>query len=173
MIDKKQIANAIEDALKELKKDKHLFLVDANERTLTHRLAIYLEEKIKKLESGWDVDCEYNRDVTSTKKPYTKKLKLCAPPDYNDGPPYEDENATTVFPDIIVHKRGKSGYKDGNLLVIEVKKSTSRVSDEYDKKCKLPAYLKELHYAYAYYILLETGNKCDWKLELIDHKNST
>jgi hypothetical protein len=30
---------------------------DLGERTLTHRLAVHLEQEF----SGWDVDCDYNR----------------------------------------------------------------------------------------------------------------
>ena len=37
--------------------DRLLFELDANERTLTHRLALYLDSEF----AGWNVDCEYNR----------------------------------------------------------------------------------------------------------------
>lgn len=170
MVTQEQIEQAIKGALQKLVyEDRYLFEVDANERTLTHRMAIYLEEKIREVQGGWNVDCEYNRDVTSRKEPYSKKLWLADDPpprDYDDAP-YADENATTVFPDIIIHKRGKSGDEEGNLVVIEVKKSTSLVGNGYDKERKLPAYLKYLRYKYAYFVTLHTKNKCDCSFELI------
>lgn len=157
MINEEQIKAAIDKALADLvEKDTYLLKMDANERSITHRLAIYLEEVISNIEAGWHVDCEYNRDVASEDTPYSKKLLLdgpTLPSGYNH---YEDENATTVFPDIIVHKRGKSGSQDGNLAVIEVKKDTSSVGPDHDINKKLPAYHKQLGYKYAFHILIPT-----------------
>lgn len=58
----------------------------------------------------FDVDCEYNRDGVAPKK--IGHLGL-----YPDD---DDTEAETVFPDIIVHRRGT----EQNYLVIEAKKST-------------------------------------------------
>lgn len=44
--------------LRLLAEDAYLFEADANERSISHRLALYLEEEFP----GWNVDCEYNRD---------------------------------------------------------------------------------------------------------------
>ncbi|MGH6703233.1 MAG: hypothetical protein ACREC2_05565, partial [Bradyrhizobium sp.] len=38
-------------------RETHLLEKDLGERTLTHRLAVYLESQF----GGWDVDCDYNR----------------------------------------------------------------------------------------------------------------
>ena len=38
--------------------DAYLLRIDGNERSITHRLAMYLQDEFE----GWDVDCEYNRD---------------------------------------------------------------------------------------------------------------
>jgi hypothetical protein len=38
-------------------RDTHLLDKDLGERTLTHRVAVYLESRF----TGWDVDCDYNR----------------------------------------------------------------------------------------------------------------
>jgi hypothetical protein len=169
MLTGKQIKKAVKETLERLiKEDEYLFTIDANERALTHRMAIYLEEKIRLIEADWNVDCEYNRDVTSQKEPYSKKLELTdlPLPDYTNGP-YEDENATTVFPDVIVHKRGKNGANEGNLLVIEVKKSTSTVSEKFDKEKKLPAYLKHFYYKYACFVMLNTKTDIGYQYEFI------
>ncbi len=173
MLTQEETQLAIELAIQKLMdKDSYLFEVDVNERTLTHRMAIYLEEEISKMEAGWNVDCEYNRDVTSPKEPYSKRLRLHDdPPPRDYVTPHEDENAITVFPDIIVHIRGRSGEEHANLVVIEVKKTTSSVGSAYDKEKKLPAYLKYLKYKYAYFVTLHTQNECDYTVELIGQQD--
>ena len=98
-------------------KDKALIQVDANERSLSHKLAMYLQEQFES--DGWDVDCEYNRFGGGDKKTAILFDELgewlrC-------DVPITDEEAKTIFPDIIVHHRRKSD----NLLAIEVKKSTT------------------------------------------------
>jgi len=90
---------------------------DVNERSISHRLAIHLEQEIKDRGEAWGglhVDCEYNRDVGNPKHPFSKKLNLPERYDVSN----EDTHATTVFPDIIVHQRRSTI----NCLVIEIKK---------------------------------------------------
>jgi hypothetical protein len=101
--------------------DRDLFIVDANERSLTHRLAMYLQEEFRE----WDVDCEYNRSGEVPK--VVARLAL--------SPTQDDEHARTVFPDIIVHHR----RLQDNLLVIEAKKSSNREREDKDH-VKLTAY---------------------------------
>lgn len=105
-----------------IRKHSHLFVVDANERSMTHKLA----EHVQKYFPTYDVDCEYNRqgDVP-------KQLRIESTPTLMD-----DTNARTVFPDIIVHGRGNN---DNNLLVIEAKKSSNRDGTGFDSK-KLDAF---------------------------------
>lgn len=136
------IKNAIE---KLISSDSVLLEIDVNERTITHRLAIYIEELIP----GWDVDCEYNRLFDDAKKVVVSK-KIFHNMDINTT--IFDEDAKTVFPDIIVHKRESKE----NLVVIEVKKTTNRISDETDLG-KLQAYKEQLGYAHAVFIRLRTG----------------
>jgi hypothetical protein len=66
------------------------------ERTLSSRLAIYLQEAFK----DYNVDCEYNRHINDIKNINGKK----------------------IYPDIIIHKRKND---DDNLVWIEVKKEDS------------------------------------------------
>src|SRR5205814_4248312 len=95
-------------ALKQfLAHDHYLLEFDVNERTVSHRLAVYLEKGLPK---QWSVDCEYNRNLA--------KVKGLHPPP--DPIAWTDTKAKTVYPDIIVHKRGRPD----NLLVIEMKKSS-------------------------------------------------
>jgi hypothetical protein len=87
-------------------RDAKLFTVDASEWALAHRLAIYLEHEI----SGWNVDCEYNRQG-------------------NGRDPKTNELEEKVRPDITIHHRGFL-EPEHNLLVIELKKR----EEEFDLK---------------------------------------
>lgn len=113
--------------------DRILFEIDVNERSITHRLALYLQRAFP----GWHVDCEYNRDEFETKELELPELK----------PDREDSNAQTVFPDIIVHRRNTNQ----NYLVIEAKKTSSHVSRNTDFY-KLREYKKQLGYKYGLFI---------------------
>jgi hypothetical protein len=73
------------------KNNLHLLEIGANERSIAHKLAEYLQQQF----SDWHVDVEYNRHGTEIKR-FSKKI---------------------VYPDIIVHLRNT----DSNLLVIELK----------------------------------------------------
>lgn len=89
--------------------DGDLLELGANERSLTHRLAIYLERGVnarERSERKWHVGCEYNRDANTPKR-------LGLPIQTIDS---DDLEATTVYPDIIVHHRAKPG-RENNLLV--------------------------------------------------------
>jgi hypothetical protein len=118
-----------------LQRDQFLFEIDVNERTLTHRLAMYLQPALP----NWHVDCEYNRDQHGPKE-------LWLPGGQPDG---YDTDAQTVYPDIIVHRRGTND----NLLVIEVKKTSSHVNDGKDF-LKLHEFRGQLHYQHALFIEL-------------------
>lgn len=132
------LASAVIAALEDLlARDSALLIDDANERSATHRLAMYLEQH---LPSEWNVDCEYNRDGSLPKR-------LRSELDAKEG-----TDGSRVFPDIIVHKRRT---KD-NLLVVEVKKTTSKESDQKDLD-KLAAYRKDLDYRHALFIRLHAG----------------
>jgi hypothetical protein len=126
------ILKSIESAYKKLiKEDGYLLEVDANERSITHRLAIHLESFFP----GYDVDCEYNRDGI-----VPKRL-----PGFKEKVDTDDTNAVTVFPDIIIHRRGKRE----NIVVIEAKKLSNR--DESDEE-KLRLYKKVYLYEHAYFV---------------------
>jgi hypothetical protein len=118
-----------------LQDDQYLFEIDVNERTLTHRLAMYLQPSFPE----WHVDCEYNRDEHRPKE-------LWLP---GGDPDAFDTNAQTVYPDIIVHKRGTNE----NRLVIEVKKTSSQVNAEKDF-LKLQEYRSQLEYEHALFVEL-------------------
>jgi hypothetical protein len=124
-----------------LHRDSYLLETNVNERSITHRLAMYLQEQLPL----WHVDCEYNRDGHLPKRiGYFGHGK----------PDVDDTDAKTVYPDIIAHHRGT----DENYLVIELKK-TSSSEDRRDDHEKLRAYRIELGYEFALFVELQTGNR--------------
>ena len=71
----------------------------ANERAITFRFGVYLEELVKKSSfKELNVDAEYNRNGTSTKS--------------------TDSNPHGTYPDILLHQRETN---DENKLVLEFK----------------------------------------------------
>ncbi len=73
----------------------YLWSVDIYEPTLSHRIAVYLEQEFP----GYVVDCEYNKNI---------------------GDPKRDDNGNKIRPDIIIHIRNDP---DNNLAIFEIKKS--------------------------------------------------
>jgi hypothetical protein len=127
--------------LKLKKNDWKLLKSDVNERSITHKLAIYLQENFP----NFDVDCEYNRDGLDPKilnLPVSNILD-------------NDTEAKTVFPDIIIHERGTNN----NILVIEVKKSSNRNSNGRTDEEKLYAYIQQLGYRFGLFIKLYVGEE--------------
>lgn len=135
------IDNAVYEALHQLLRvDAEILINDINERTISHRLATYLEPYFP----GWNVDCEYNRNHDDPKRLDIQRRNIES----------DDTQATTVFPDIIIHRRGT----DENLVVIEMKKTTSQEQDEYDIG-KLEAFKNQLGYQFAIFIKVQTGGR--------------
>lgn len=128
-------------------RDGHLFAVDANERSLTHRFGIYLQAELQ----DWDIDCEYNRNGPDPKR-YLPLLELMQRLAVQGD--VTDTEGKTAFPDVIAHRRGRPD----NYLVMEFKKTSSRVDDEVDF-WKLEAYKHDprLRYRFALFIELQVG----------------
>jgi len=136
----KTVAESIVEAISKLfERDRVLFEIDANERSITHRLGIYLQEKF----SDWDVDCEYNKEGNNAKH-LCDKIGAAAP---------DDTDAKTVYPDIIIHKRNND---ENNKVIIEVKKAKNSQPNEIDLN-KLSILSKRLKYENALFLRLKTG----------------
>ncbi len=71
-------------------RDAYLLQKDVNERSISHKLASYLQDAF----TDWDVDCEYSRYHNDPK--LLKWLQMCA----EDISP-DDVQARRVLPDII------------------------------------------------------------------------
>lgn len=84
-----------------LENDSYLVTHRANERSITHKLAEYLQPEFP----HWNVDCEYDIDGWELKR--LEGIQECD----------ERRRTSQVLPDIIVHVRGSRM----NLLVVEVK----------------------------------------------------
>jgi hypothetical protein len=135
---KDDVERAVNEALKVLlEQDAYLLTTNVNERSISHRLAGYLEPHF----GGWHVDCEYNRNHDDPKRLQLPRRNV----------PNDDTEARTVFPDIIVHRRSTNE----NLLVIEMKKTTSQEPDNSDL-VKLTAFKEQLRYAFAVFVKVRT-----------------
>ena len=142
---KDDIERIIRSCLQKLRKqDKYLLDKKVNERTITHKLAEYLQEQFLE----FNVDCEYNRFDE-----IPKKLELPT-----DKVNWNDTEAKTVFPDIIVHKRGT---QKNNLLVIEIKKSSNSNPGNFDRK-KLKAFIKDpYNYRFGLFLRIDLDDEDD------------
>ena len=124
--------NKVVDALKEFyARETHLLEKDLGERTLTHRLAVYVEKQFP----GWEVDCDYNRLGERTLR--LPKGTIIST---------DDHFGKSVYPDIVVHQRDIPN----NLLAIEVRKASNHQPPEHDQH-KLRA-LTDPHLWFAYRI---------------------
>ena len=126
--------------LRLLKNDGYLLTSKANERSITHRLAIYIEDEFP----DYNVDCEFNRKGLEPKKLDSFKKKVDT----------DDAKGVSVYPDIIVHHRGTAD----NLVVIEAKTSSNGEECQMPTpcacdRCKLRAYKADLRYRHAFYVI--------------------
>ena len=114
----------------------------SSERAFAHRLAVYLEEPF----SGWDVDCEYNRQGMLTKE--LEGVAECS----------ERRRTDRIYPDIIVHHRTNDNESTAgeNLLVIELK--NDNVEDPCDRR-KLELFTNpDGHYKYQIGLYINVGD---------------
>lgn len=152
--DQLEVRRRVETALKQLSVlDSYLLEHDVNERTITHRFAIYLENHF----DGWDVDCEYNRPAGGLKHLFSEVERRLAEVS-GEEPLTRDTLGRTVYPDVIVHRRGTRE----NLLAIELTKSTNPVPEDFARS-KLSGYKDhpDLRYRYACLVQLEVGGLAD------------
>lgn len=165
-MDRRAVKSLIEAALTKYFEVETDMPADANERAVTHRIAVYLEARLHDLGERapdgrpWSVDCEYNRAGMIPKRLVGLEHELA------DGESAEclarDTKGRTIFPDIIVHRRRRRGAK-WNLIVIELKrKAESRAAIERDR-IKLAAYKDEIKYQHAHLVLL--GAEGDFVVE--------
>jgi len=159
-----EIEKIVNCCLKELRGlDKYLLDKKVNERTITHKLAEYLQQHFPE----FNVDCEYNRylgyrkrirnerdrDINISNLSYDKLAKLI----------WENREADTLYPDIIIHQRG---IQENNLLVIEVKKSSNPDDGEFDKKKIKELMQQPFNYKFGLFLRINLDDEND-NLEFI------
>ncbi len=137
--------------------DLFLLTYDVHERTIAHRLAVYLEHRF----TGFHVDCEYNNDLDSE----TGRKQVYFP----------CENAISpVIPDIVVHHRGRNG-PGHNLLVLELKKlpgTPSELDRDREKLCRFTASDQVSHLSYRCGAFVTLGVKeaaGEFRIEWFEH----
>ena len=150
------IKKAVKNSLSQfMLRDTYLLKEDVSERAITHKLAEYLQHEFG---SFYSVDCEYNRNfllqgrskrIHVLEKEIKELVKSKPSIEIINDLAYRE---ISVYPDIIVHKRGESS----NLLVIEVKKSNNQIGNKLDS-LKLEAYTdsseaNNLHYQFGLFI---------------------
>ena len=114
-------------------RDSYLLEKNASERSISHKLAEYLQT----LFPCWNVDCEYNLNINERK--ILGRISECS----------ERKTTDRVFPDIIIHKRGSTK----NLLVVEMKKN--KLNPKCDKK-KLELFTdpqEDYKYSLVYFLI--------------------
>jgi hypothetical protein len=108
------------------------------ERAIAHRLAVHLERQLER--GGYPneavrivTDCEYNRHRGAVKqldvREDLKRRVIKAKRALRRNPKRIGWYAFSIFPDIIVHERG---VDKNNLLVIEIKRASNSIDDDYD-----------------------------------------
>jgi hypothetical protein len=137
-INEYNVKNIVLEACKQLvANDKYLLIYNLNERTITHKLAEYLQKKFP----YFHVDCEYNKDSDKVKRiKFRRNLVEKKITNF-------DTEGCTIYPDIIVHKRGSND----NLVAIEVKKNASIQLMEKDIE-KIKWYKHDLGYKFGIFI---------------------
>lgn len=140
-----QIKSGVTMALERFyNRDIYLVHAGANERSLTFRLGMYLQQ----IFPDWDVDCEYNKNCAALGGNKFLSGRCKNTPQWHCAD-CRDKRECTVFPDIIIHKRGTSE----NLLVIEAKIKATCEQKREDQD-KIEEYLLEptLQYRYGFFI---------------------
>jgi hypothetical protein len=131
--EERRVKATIQQALDRLvERDADLFRLDVNERTITAKLAEYIQELLPE----WHVDPEYNRI-----RNLVKEVEL-------------DGESVNVIPDLIAHRRNSGD----NLLVLEAKKIGDREADAYDRR-KIQALKEQQNYHFAVFLRLRTGRE--------------
>jgi hypothetical protein len=150
-MNEKEVRQVVSTALQRVKdEDTDLLRLDVNERSITHRLGMYLQEAVG---DAWDVDVEYNRIGGNETKEVPEELLTSG-------------SQGRVVPDVIIHRRGSGEH---NVLVVEAKKSGN--SDGGDRQ-KIRAYLQHLNYDFGLFVRFDTGQdfedpgySCEWETE--------
>ncbi|GAB4200851.1 MAG: hypothetical protein OHK0022_22280 [Roseiflexaceae bacterium] len=168
-MDFSQVESLVREAIQQvLVNDRYLIVKDLNERSISHWLAVYLSERFR----GFNVDCEYNgnADRRNRKPKYIQMLKNVARElgILSDSELISDDEHVRrkLYPDIVIHRRDGNG-PENNLLIIEMKKSTSQEDDRWDqeklRRMTSSDYGNTFPYCFGAFVRFRTGRNpgCD------------
>lgn len=171
------VKSKLHEALYALRRnDRYVLEKDGSERSIAHCIATYLAVSF----TQYDVDCEYNVNIESGSGRKEIDMLRYELDQFNRRVgnrrsfDFEDETyySVSVYPDIIVHKRGRN---DGNLIVLELKKSTTNIGSDFDE-LKLKRYTNtsfptSLRYKFGFFIDVPTGAGYDrhFQIKLFQH----
>lgn len=163
------IKSKLESAINALiEQDLYLLLNNIAERTIAQNLANHLVSKF----DGYSVDCEYNGNIVDEEG--HKRIYILRMEAERYGLPKASEADQSiierlVYPDIIVHRRGK-GHPT-NILIIEIKKNVNDNGHDYDR-LKLMTYTSsdwgnKLRYQLGAFIIFDVTSqpityRCEW-----------
>jgi len=137
---KGKIKKALLEFIEKDKKD--LYTVDIYEPTLSHRIAVYLEE----LFSEYYIDCEYNKHLSKNKTISNNKNIISS----------ETGKKRNIRPDIIIHK--ERGKDTENLVIFEIKKCGKDTKKAKEDIKKLEDCLeKDLNYTIGVFVGILKG----------------
>lgn len=118
--------------------DSFLLQNNANERSVSHKLAEYLQTQFP----DWNIDCEYNRKGLDPKT--LDGIRECS----------DQRKTDRIFPDIIIHKRNTND----NLLVVEIK-IKNEDSCDIEKLKKFTSPTGEFRYKLGLFIKFDLTDK--------------
>jgi hypothetical protein len=147
-----------------------LFSVDVNERTISSKLACYLDRCF----ADWDVDCEYNRLgsmgtrklIDLSKEKFSEAKEKGVIPEHITTLDELEKSGlgVSVFPDIIVHHRT---HKFENLLIVEIKKANNPDVGLGWDEFKIHFFIEKLQYKAGAFVVFNTESKDDNKTNLV------
>lgn len=115
-----------------------------NERSISHKLANYIEKYLFDNNIDFDVDVEYNRMTSAQDEGGIDVGNAVAKTIHYDDHPQKER---FVYPDIIIHKRNENI----NIGIIEVKMAWKSNLKQLDYQ-KVNQYLSELEYQHGVFI---------------------
>jgi hypothetical protein len=137
-----EIEKVLIDCVREvMKRDAYLLQNNVGERAIAGKLACYMASRLPNM----DVDIEYNRFAVETPEKVENIVKRLHWNRNNSG---EEEHS--VFPDIIIHKRGS---QENNELVIEIKSGSCSPQNKENDHFKLKAFTNQAWRNEPYYKL--------------------
>jgi len=156
---KDELERIVKSSLMKLRNlDKKLLEIKVNERTITHKLAEYLQQNFLE----YNVDCEYNRYRDYAKRIRTQHDRSREINNLSNTELakliWENKEADTIYPDIIIHNRGT---QEGNILVIEVKKSSNLNTAESDKEKIEELMRRPYNYKFGLFLRIDLNGEND------------